>query len=137
MKDIILSKLPQQDIGDFLDRLSIVRLKRERIGAEVNSEFDFYESILASIYVELGTVERAWLETRLEELRQYNSEIWDAEGAIRAGQLDGCTDYKALWERTITVRDSNRSRNQVKNKIKSFFNTGFPEVRINCVSNPN
>jgi hypothetical protein len=76
------------------------------------------------------------LDILYEEIKDVNGTIWDLEGQIRDGSLDGLEDYKHGWELCLKVRDVNRVRNTIKNKINKLYNSGFMEIRINICANP-
>ncbi len=120
---------PSMTLPDFLDRYSIVKLKLERIGAVVKSEYEFYKTYFDNINNEQ-------ISCYSDELYNINAQIWDAEKDIRNGDKD--EQFTALegWNLCLLVRDLNRKRNSIKNKIQEETGLGFKEVRVNIIANP-
>ncbi len=120
---------PPMTLPDFLDRYSIVRLKLERIGNEVKSEYEFYKTYFDDINNDK-------ISLYFTELYKINAKIWDAEKDIRNGDMDEDFTAKDGWNLCLLVRDLNRERNSIKNKIQKETGLGFKEVRVNIVANP-
>ena len=104
---------------DICDRLTILMLKVQRL-----SEDDAVAELLG-IYQ--ATLE-AWLHDKsqkfqnavnklLQELYKANARTWDLEYAIRVGILSEEQDLEEIGRRAIKIRESNKERIAVKNKL--------------------
>lgn len=103
-------------LGEFLDKLTVLRIKAERISDSVK---------LQNITRELELLEDAWsnsdwnrgsIETELEELKKVNGLLWDIEDKLRAKEAKKAFDMEFI-ELARSVYLNNDRRAQIKNSI--------------------
>ena len=115
--------------GDLLDRLSIVRLKYQRLKELSN----LYEPELNSLTKECSQYLSISLVNSLNDiLHNANATIWDLEKDIRTGALDN--NIARVGELAIYIRKVNALRCGLKNVINTITDTGFQEIKIDHVS---
>lgn len=110
--------------GDLVDRFSIVKLKSERTDVDCSAEF-------TALVIEINKTEG--LMQYVEELYTVNGMIWDLESDIRRGK-EGELGLEEVGRRAIAIRELNSKRVASKNKINTFYNSGFIETKINHAS---
>lgn len=121
-----------RDVGDILDRFSIARLKKERIGTpETLQEYAAYTAGYLGLQKEFP-YEHDILEALLTKLTAINAEIWDLESAVRRRQLDG--DIPEVGRRAIMIREMNARRINVCNTANKHFGEGMQNVKKYHVS---
>lgn len=108
-------KMPEPDIAD---RLSILILKWIH-GLEVKNELLKYSNGFK-------------LSEDFFDLLKKNYEIWQLESAIRNGK-DLNISLEEIGRRALEIRNINRERIQIKNRIAKL-NDEFIEEKINHVS---
>ncbi len=98
-------------LGDVVDKITILRIKSERIDAPIKR---------ANVARELETLLRAWQEAELpqmetleswEPLLAVNGELWDVEDALRAHERRGDfgPDFVALARAVYRLNDRRAS----------------------------
>ena len=98
-------------MGDVVDKITILRIKSERIDAPIKR---------ANVARELETLLRAWQEAELpqmetleswEPLLAVNGELWDVEDALRAHERRGDfgPDFVALARAVYRLNDRRAS----------------------------
>lgn len=111
-------------ISEIVDRLSIVKLKKERIGgARFEDEYRILDDELRSFQDETGMN----LSTIFHHLYITNGQIWDLEADIRSGK-EGELNLEEIGRRALRIRDLNKVRIRFKNEI-SAETGGFLEVK--------
>jgi hypothetical protein len=109
-------------ICELADRLTIAQLKKERLP---NSEIDKDDLQKQIKYYEEGIdTKNEKLRTAIVDLYEINGQMWDAEHAIRKG-LDEDLGLSEIGRRALKIRDLNRVRVSIKNKITEI--AGQPE----------
>jgi len=117
-------------IPELLDRLSIVRLKIERIGeAALAKEFEALQAAVDAYKQEGHTIDASWLET----LYVLNGQIWDLEFDIRRGK-EGELGLEEVGRRAIAIRELNKKRVTLKNTITEATGSGYKDVKMNHAS---
>lgn len=116
-------------LSEVLDRLSILKLKLERIGEEVKGEYNAYNKALREFKKRGTNIKEDWLE-RLYEI---NSGIWDLEFDIRRGK-EGELGLEEIGRRAIKIRELNKQRISLKNKIAEETGFGFKDIKMNHAS---
>ena len=117
-------------LPELIDRLSIIRLKIERIGEpHLNREYEEYKRAIEENRKKGVKIDEKWLE-RLYEL---NSRIWDLESDIRRGK-EGELGLEEVGRRAIEIRELNKKRISVKNEIVDKTGKGFKDVKMNHAS---
>jgi len=125
-------KIVATPICDVCDRLTIARLKYERLP---DSEMD--KALLVkqvSHYTDgIDTGDPVLLQL-LDALYTANARIWDAESELRAGYEDQLTDAEIV-KRAKFIRDENRHRVAIKNAISMHVNEPeFVDCKMNHLS---
>jgi hypothetical protein len=120
----------ERDSGDILDRFCISVLKMERIGEkEAVWEFEYMKKGWEELPVKHPLVE--W-DIFFNEMLQYHKNIWDLESAVRKGALDH--DHAEIGRRAIQIREWNKKRIELKNKVNEIVGEGVRDVRKNHLS---
>lgn len=117
-----------QPTAEVCDRYTILRLKSERGGAGAHvcdKEYERYRAEVL-ILVNKGTVS----SDLIDELYRINGEIWSLEADLRAGRDDKLGLYE-IGRRALAIRDFNRQRIQLKNKISQLNNEDIVEHKTN------
>jgi len=116
-------KKPTYNLGDLIDRLSILTMKIY-FGSEGSiSEHRYLEQGLASFGI------NGKLVTNVMRLQLMNRLIWELENEIRNGGEDKF-GLEEVGRRAIKIRDLNKKRIEYKN-IVSELSKGFKETKIN------
>ena len=116
-------KKPEYNLGDLIDRLSILT-RKIYFGDDTSiSEHRYLEKGLKAFGVD------GKLITNTIRLAMMNTEIWNLEHEIRMGGEDKFT-HEEIGKRAIKIRDINRRRVAYKNNITSVY-AGFRETKIN------
>ena len=109
-------------ICELADRLTIAQLKKERLP---DSEIDKNNLQKQIEYFEEGVDKtNQELAKAILDLKEINGKMWDAEHAIRKG-LDEDLGLSEIGRRALKIRDLNRVRVSIKNKITEI--AGQPE----------
>ena len=116
-------------LGELADRLSILRLKCERLpdGTPFEQERLAYACAFtagaAKCSAQLNSLSNA-----MERLYEVNGLIWNLESDIRMGK-EGLLGLEEVGRRAIAIRDINESRVKLKNKINELSGTGWQESK--------
>lgn len=117
-------------LHEAIDRLTILMLKCDRLRDEkdrpiVEKEYAFYKKAVDSYQEEDGIeIKEKWIE----DLKAINSKCWDGEAAVRLGRTNGLTlEEVGRW--MIRLRDFNRVRIGLKNKIMKEAGLNFDEIK--------
>ena len=119
----------------LVDYYTILKLKMDRFTPEqkkkeahLETEFNIYNDLIQQHRAQFTGVDN-WVQ----ELYQINGRIWDLESEIRQGK-DGKFSLEEIGRRALTIRDINRERNIVKNKITKETGLGFPDYKVGHAS---
>ena len=116
-------------MSELCDRLTIARLKQQRLSDEQASQKDLLAQI--EYYLRGIDVSDFCLGDLVVELEKVNGKIWDAEHAIRKG-LDDKVPLEEIGRRALVIRDLNMRRIAVKNAIANHTGQGeFIDVKMN------
>lgn len=120
----------EMPLPEILDRMSIVKLKIERIGEEhLKEEYKEYEKAIKE-FEKIGIkIKKEWFE----ELYYLNGKIWDLESDIRKGK-ENILGLEEVGRRAILIRELNKQRIAIKNKIVEETGLGFKDVKMNHAS---
>jgi hypothetical protein len=111
-------------ISEIVDRLSIVRLKKERIGGtQFEDEYRILDDELRRFQDDTGTD----LTTIFHHLYRTNGQIWDLEADIRRGK-EGDIGLEEVGRRALEIRNLNKVRIAYKNEITTETG-GFLEIK--------
>ena len=117
-------------LAEVLDRLSILKLKIERINEwHLKKEQDAFNLAIQEFKNKGIKIKEEWLE----ELYKVNSKIWDLEADIRKGR-ENLLGLEEVGRRAIEIRNLNRERVAMKNKIIEETGIGFKDVKVNHAS---
>ena len=108
----------KMSLGDIADRYSICLLKSQRGSINVNDE-------LSALKTEIDS---NGLHGYVEELYKVNGEIWTLESDIRQGK-EGLMTLEEIGKRALLIRDFNKIRVDIKNKINIKHQSGFIEYK--------
>ncbi len=104
--------------GDFLDRLSILKIKSEH-GLKVERELLEYENQLAQF-------ESRGLLAYQSVIKSINSALWDLEDAKRKEVVRNTLDYNNVSELITQLNDL---RFQAKRRIDDYFKSEISEQK--------
>lgn len=103
-------------VGEFLDKITILEIKSERIKDPAK---------LANIHKELSTLRRTWdaspfsrqdVRAEVAQLKQINEKLWEIEDYIRDKESEGAFDEQFI-QLARSVYFTNDERAAVKRKI--------------------
>jgi hypothetical protein len=121
------TKLPIQNLGDIIDKLSILTRKIYFGEEAAFAEHDYLKTGLTELGYD-GELICASLR-----LCQMNFEIWNLENSIRRGG-EGTLGLEEVGRRAVEIRNLNRKRIQYKNEITKLDHIGFSECKTNHLS---
>lgn len=115
-------------VGELIDKITILRIKRERIGAapaqaNVERELDRLLEIRSRPSLDLANL--AALET---ELFQVNGRLWDIEDELRALERSG-NFGKSFIELARSVYRLNDERSALKRRINHVTDSAIVEEK--------
>jgi hypothetical protein len=114
--------------GDLLDRLAIVKLKSERIDAQImEAELKELETALAEAKEGTDSLQIEW-EDLLQLLKIINGYIWDLESDIRKGK-EGELGLEEVGRRALMIRDLNNIRVWTKNLVIRISGQGYADIK--------
>ena len=117
-------------LAEVLDRLSILKLKIERINeSHLKKEQESFNKAIQEFKNHGIKIKNSWLE----ELYNVNAKIWDLESDIRKGK-EGELGLEEVGRRAILIRNLNRERVAIKNNIIEETGIGFKDVKVNHAS---
>lgn len=115
-------------VGEFLDKLSILQIKQDRIKeaaklVNINREIETLMTIWAG-----STYSGSGIDAELDQLREVNEQLWDIEDDIRTkeakGEFDG--DFIRL-ARAVYITNDRRAR--IKKTINEKVDSGLIEEK--------
>lgn len=106
-------------IAECADRYSICLLKAERTNLDVDDELAYYKE-------ELDQYPDVWLAVTM--LKIVNGNIWSLEADIRQGKEDKL-GLEEVGKRSIQIREFNKERITIKNRINEKYDQGFQEIK--------
>ena len=116
----------EMPLPEILDRMSILKLKIERIGeSHLKVEMQEYEKALKEFENRGVIIKKEWLD----ELDGIHRQIWDLEADIRGGK-EGILGLEEVGRRAIAIRDINKKRISIKNKIVEETGLGFKDIKM-------
>jgi len=133
----------ERDAGDIIDRLTIAKLKKERIGTEENKrEYDAFKHerfLLITKHPELD-----W-EQIINYMYDLNDFIWVLESGLKSGKEKLPVPEYLLDEKnsegmakvgltSMLIRNFNHLRVKFKNLINGMVQEGFQDVKQNHLS---
>ena len=119
-----------KDAGDIIDRLAICQLKAIRINNPTcKREFREYLDELFVLFMQYPEID--WWGF-IQEAVKVNDDIWKLESAVRQGKLDG--DSQEVGKRAIEIRNFNKKRIDIKNRINTLTGEGYIEGKTDHLS---
>ncbi|MEK6834688.1 MAG: hypothetical protein AABX61_00300 [Nanoarchaeota archaeon] len=120
----------EMPLAEVLDRLSILKLKIERINEpHLKKEQEAFNIAIDEFKNKGIKINNSWLQS----LYEVNAKIWDLEADIRKGK-EGELGLEEVGRRAILIRNLNRERVAVKNRIIEETGIGFKDVKVNHAS---
>jgi len=115
-------------VGEFLDKLTILQIKRARISDDaklinINKELE----VLQELWRRSGYV-KTDLSAEREDLRLVNEQLWDIEDDIRDKEARGEFD-SAFIELARAVYVTNDRRAKIKKTINTKLGSGIVEEK--------
>lgn len=111
-------------ISEIVDRYTIALLKNENTEEDLSVEIKVYQDEMRN-YKDI--------EPFVVDLYKINSRIWTLEASLRAGKEEDLP-LATIGLRALQIRDINRERIAVKNKIVEKYKEGFKDIKINHAS---
>lgn len=116
-------------LPEIIDRFTICKLKLERIGEKhLENEYNVYLEEINK-FKKKGLIMEGWIK----ELYDLNGKIWDLENDIRKGK-EGELGLEEVGRRAIKIRELNKLRVSVKNRIVEGTGLGFKDIKMNHAS---
>jgi len=116
-------------IGEFLDKLTILQIKQQRI--EDTEKLENITRELDALLTQWGVYERKIADDigpELQALRQINETLWDIEDSIR--EKEAVAEFDQEFIRLArSVYFTNDKRAQIKRRINQVLNSGFIEEK--------
>lgn len=123
-------------LSEIIDRISIVKLKIERVGeAHLQKELEAYEKALKELEDKGVEIKQEWID----ELYEVNKGIWDLEWDVRKivnsrdvwDEAEKRVGLRELGRRALKVEELTKKRIAIKNKIVEETQSGFKDIKIN------
>ena len=115
-------------VGEFLDKLSILQIKQDRIKeaaklVNINREIETLMTIwVSSAYCGSG------IDAELDQLRQVNEQLWEIEDDIRTKEAKGEFDSEFVrLARAVYITNDRRAR--IKKTINEKVDSGLSEEK--------
>ncbi len=115
-------------VGEFLDKLSILQIKQDRIKeaaklVNINREIETLMTIWAG-----STYSGSGIDTELDQLREVNEQLWDIEDDIRTKEAKGEFDGEFIrLARAVYITNDRRAR--IKKTINEKVDSGLIEEK--------
>ena len=114
--------------AEIIDRLSILKLKIERIGdSYLNNEFKKLKKSLEEFKQEGVRIKDEWVD----KLYEINKKEWDLLEKINEERGKENSDYEKLGKLYLETERINKKRAETKNKIVEETGKGFKEIKKN------
>ena len=111
--------------ADIIDRMTIVKLKIERIGDhKLNAEMNALENALKEYRKKGIEIKQEWIN----ELYEINGKEWDLLDKMNKERQEG-KDYAKIGKLYLETEQVNKRRAEVKNKIVEETGKGFKEIK--------
>ena len=117
-------------LSEIIDRMTIVKLKIERIGeSHLEEEYKEYEIAINEFEKKGIKIKDEWFS----RLYETNRKIWDLESDIRKGK-ENELGLEEVGRRAIEIRNINQQRVSIKNQITEETGSGFKDIKMNHAS---
>ena len=114
--------------GEFLDKITILEIKSERIKDEaklrnVRKELDLLRNIWAE-----SPLSRSDISTQMEELKRVNESLWDIEDKVRLKEAAHTFDNEFI-ELARSVYQINDKRSVIKRELNRLLGSELMEEK--------
>ena len=129
----ILKVTIEISFGEFLDRMSILKIKKERIKNKhklkyVKKEYNALNKGFRECMQVCDPVLRKQIKKLYKELYEINNKLWDIEDAIRVKEKKEEFDHAFVnIARKVYIHNDERFR--IKNAINELLNSPFKEIK--------
>lgn len=132
MENILKAKI-EVSFGEFLDKISILKIKKERIKNKhklkyVKKEYNALNKGFRECMQVCDPVLRKQIKKLYKELYEINNKLWDIEDAIRVKEKKQEFDH-AFVNIARKVYINNDERFRIKNAINELLNSPFKEIK--------
>lgn len=117
--------LPQQSLGEVMDKLSILTRKIFFGEEDAYKEYTYLTECLDKLKLPMS----GQLIAVIIKLTQMNFEIWNRENELRKGG-ESKFEQDEIGRRAIEIRNFNRKRVRYKNEINRLTSMGFREFKV-------
>jgi len=127
----------QYPLADLCDRFTILLHKVQKLPEDnsVSEAFGIFTQELDCELSKFNKDKRLEIEELIKQLYEKNGEIWMLEADLRAGNVDEDRERMEIGRRAILIRNKNRERLSIKNKIAILAIQMFSfDKKINHVS---
>jgi GDP-mannose 4,6-dehydratase len=128
--------IPEVSLPELIDRMSIIRLKIERVGEpQLFDELNLCEDALREFEKKGIKIKQEWFD----ELYKVNGNIWDSEWDVRQvvnsddvwKEAERKMGFEELGRRALLTEQFMKKRVSLKNRISEETGSGFKEIKIN------
>jgi hypothetical protein len=122
--------------SELIDRMSIVKLKIERIGEpHLKGEFEEYKKAISDLKRQGIIIKDEWFN----ELYEINGKIWDLDFKVRNlvdKKIENISDeeFEKIGRNAIVIGEYMKERDSVKNVITAETNKGFKEIKSDHIA---
>jgi len=106
---------------ELVDRYCIAKLKLETLGNN-QEEFDFYHEQMKQFDMDI-------IKDELDELGKVHKEIWSMEDDFKKCVVEHKYPLDEIGRRAILIRDINKDRYAIKNRIAEKLNNPIREKK--------
>lgn len=116
-------------VGEFLDKLTILQIKADRItDADKLQNIRHELATLTAVWSASAYAGNAGLEPAIHDLRRVNESLWETEDAIRAKEAAGEFDEEFIrLARSVYVTNDRRAA--IKKEINEKTGSGIKEEK--------
>lgn len=109
--------------ADLIDRVSILKIKMEKLGVDLSAEMrECHERLDGLVY-----------EHFIDELEKLNRIGWDGNqvivDAVRREDPISLEDHRTLWRQIKRAHLANMERHRLKNEINRHFGHNSKEIK--------
>jgi len=117
-------------LPELIDWMTITMLKIERVGgSNLWEEYKILDNSLLEYERDGLIIKDDWIK----EMYGANKKIWDLESDIRKGKEESL-GLEEVGRRAISIRNFNKERIEIRNKIAKETGSGFQTVKKDHMS---
>lgn len=113
-------------LGELVDKISILRIKIEKIDDEVKIEYAEFEE--EKLFERLDKLKLDGIDQFLQQLLETNSKLWEIEDLVREEEKSKSFG-KTFVELARSVYVTNDQRFKIKNEINKKYGSEIVEVK--------